>query len=299
MMSAIAIDPGFPGAGRVVRELANISDNIKYQGPFRPLDHYDSDYVLLPAWHPSYQQISHPKKVVVWTSPILQSEYTPVEFEFMQTIVKLLDEGKLYALWLGSKDWLSVMGSGRRAFYCPYPVTLPPPKMSAPQNPPLNVSLFGPLSPRKNFAVQAFAAAKAGCHVHTTDQRANSLLDTLGLRVPPYYHDWQIPPRYHDLVCSMDIGLQCSVPGSESFSYVVWDHISRGVPCLSTVEWTWDLGFPLFVTDPYNIDYLVYCINSVASWSFLPKLRRWAEEFAERRNETVKAILETELGLKC
>ena len=295
-MSATAIDPGFPGAGRVVRELANISSNVKYYSRQGPLP--ESDYLFLPAWLPDYESIRHPKKIVVWTSSIIQSEYTPVEFEYMQTIVKLLDEGKLYALWTGAKEWLSIMGTGRRAFYCTYPLTLPTAwKTDAPRNPPKDVSLFGPLSPRKNVAVQAFAAAKAGCTLHTTDEGAHSLLDSLGLRVPPVYHGWQIPSRYHDLVCSVDVGLQCSVPGAESQSYVAWDHVSRGVPCLSTVEWIDNVtawGHSLFVRYPFDVDNLVLRIQ-LAATSLPDDLRLRAEEFAKGRNKTVKATLETEL----
>lgn len=308
-MNAVALDPGFPGAGRVVRELAAISGGkVKFEGWWKEGHWFlakvypDAEFLFLPAWHPQYKDLVHEKKVIVWTSPIIQSEFAPVEFEYMRQILQLLDAGKLYAVWFGSNDWLPyVSKEGRRVFYCPYPVTFPPYcKMVPSRNPPKEVSLFGPLGPRKNAAIQAMAAQKAGCKVHITDGSAQTLLRGLG--VDYVNHGWVTPARYHDLVCSiyLDVGLQCSIPGSESFSYVTWDHISRDVPCISTVDWIESIDKSLFMRWPYDVLVIANRIKIVGDRPHVFErglLREKAERFAELRNAEVKRVLQVNLGL--
>ena len=259
-----------------------------------------ADYVFLPAWTSEYSSVLDGKlgkPVVVWTSPIIQSEYEPMEFLYLKEILRLLDKGKIYAVWFGSQDWLPIVKKeGRRVFYCPYPVTLPPYwKGDKTNNPPKEVGIFGPMGPRKNAAVQAMAAVMAGCRVHFTDP---GMADRSLLLPGDYAVDgWQIPARYHDLVLAMDVGMQCSIPGSESFSYVTWDFVSRDVPCLTTVPWILHVSGSLHIRNPYDIEDLANHIRYAADMYDRGELRTSAELFSRHLNEDVRTALFAALGL--
>ena len=299
------MDPGFPGAGRVLRELGNIS-NVKYIKPegslgWMSFTNYDNhDFVFLPAWQPGLypelmRRLKPAKIVMVWTSPPAQSEFVPIELDYLKEITHLLDAGKIHALWLGSKEWLPLLKKGnRKVFHCPYPVTLPETYESRDRiNPPEDVSLFGPLHPRKNVVTQAIAAQAAGCILHITDNSGANLINKINSNFST--HGWLPEEEYHKLIMSMDLGLQISIPGVESFSYVLWDHLSLDVPCLTSVEWA---PTELRISKPMDPQAIIYRMQSpIVTQVTNGKWRHWAEDFAKKRNSQVLDILKTELDI--
>lgn len=305
-MKALAIDPGFPGAGRVLRELAKVSPNkvVEYRSsPIKLSQVENNQIVFLPAWNPGYEQVFMKKPwkpVIVWTSPPLQSEMVPQELEYIRKIRYYLENERIYKVWFGDPNWLYLFpGWEQKAFYAPYPVTLPGKWREKPlpewPNGAKQVSLFGPLHARKNVLNQATAVALAQCFLHFTDSSAKSVLDLAG--VTYQNHGWLNDQDYEKLLLEgIDLGLQCSIPGVESFSYVAWDHISRGIPCLNSTDW-----FPFSTSRGHSVRELAYQIltiqyrvDQMGGHQFI---RKWAETFAKERNEKCLAILSKELGI--
>ena len=94
---------------------------------------------------------------------------------------------------------------------------------------------------------------------------------------------------------SMDLGLQISIPGVESFSYVLWDHLSLDVPCLTSVEWA---PTELRISNPMDPQAIIYRMQSpIVTQVTNGKWRHWAEDFAKERNTRVLDILKTELDI--
>ena len=214
----------------------------------------------------------------------------------MKTISEMLDAGKLDAIWFGSPDWLAYVRSGmkRRAFYCPYPISLPlwngKRTLTGFRT---NVSLFGPLPPRKNVGLQAMAAKLANCTLHITDDRAKGILRSVGVEFVS--HGWLPSDQYVQLLGLMDLGLQVSISGAESFSFVAWDHISRDIPCLSATDW---------VPEEMHVEpsgcWPELLAKRIITFPTYPPghWRSWAEQFAEQTNAKVKEILRKELDIR-
>ena len=304
MTEIYALDVGFPGAGRVLKELSKVFPKVHYHGPKNGLPPMEGEkpILLLPAWHTMYEEVymnkDWMKPVILWTSPPLQSEMVPQELEYLRKILYFMDTGKIHALWLGDKNWLPLIKKeGRKVFYAPYPVTLPTQRRTEMREKIENVSLFGPLHPRKNVLTQLIAAKMANVFVHVTDTRnlqANSLDSLAGATC--VFHDWLSEPEYENLLLDhIDLGLQVSVPGVESFSYVTWDHISRGIPCLTSVDWAPDELRVSNPTDPEAIFAKMFSI--VVNDKDSGYWRKYAELYAKGANEKCRETLERELEI--
>lgn len=114
----------FIGACRVLRELSNLGiADFKYLDELKlPLEGYD--VVIFAAYHPSYNLILpkvKAKKWLLWTSPILQSELTEVEIEYLQYILRNDDVERV---WLGSRGaYEALKDVSDKVFYCHPPWT--------------------------------------------------------------------------------------------------------------------------------------------------------------------------------
>jgi hypothetical protein len=104
-------------------------------------------------------------------------------------------------------------------------------------------------------------------------------------------HGWLPEIGYGKVLEQMDVGLQVSVPGVESFSFVAWDHISRGIPCLTTVPWAPEELRVKEWNDPRAIAAQVDGLGSYNPRPFAEKYARWA-------NEEVRTALRTWLGIE-
>lgn len=131
-MKAVCLDPGFPGAGRVLKELCKVFEDKAAYFDLNDITSRPHGYetLFLPAWHPSYiniiRQVNASKTCVIWTSPVLQTEFAPVELEYLEVIKSLMQQGLITHLWLGSPDWTSIINVKKGSiFHCSYPITMP------------------------------------------------------------------------------------------------------------------------------------------------------------------------------
>lgn len=145
-------------------------------------------------------------------------------------------------------------GNSKGIIYLPnyYPVEDFKPQEEKFQNDKLNIGCFGAIRPLKNQLQQAIAAIEfAGWLNKPMDFHINGSRVEMGgapilknLRqlfeqFSPTYnlieHDWN--GAYHDLVASMDLGMQVSF--SETFNIVAADFTKAGVPIVTSKEIFW------------------------------------------------------------
>ena len=242
----------YPGVTRVLKEV-----ETKGLGKYVPysqlqLDN-NIDSLMLGGWSPLYMRVFNrlpqgTKIGVLWTSPLAQTEYSPVEMDYVATIKKLLDRGTLSYVWFGSEDWLTIFEDYKgKVFYAPYPLSWREVPMVERMDG--HVGLFGPLHARKNILNQLAAVkfAEATVHLGEASLELVRFMDAMGIKYK--LHGWMEDEEYYKTVASMRMGLQVSHLGVESFSYVCFDSLLMGVPCLTSVDW----APPLLRVSPTDI----------------------------------------------
>lgn len=241
-MTTYAVLPNrsvYPGVSRVLREGEKCAMwKVGYlDAPYREMA--EGDVAVFGAWSDGYAipvRRWKCKKVLLWTSPLAQAEFE--ELRIVAHVRSLLNQGHLDAVWCGSEDMVDVFGGN--TFYAPYPLTVPDLPDPVPPTMVGHASLFCPTHPRKNIAVQLLAAKRAGLTVHLNGQ-GPAYRDLIGaLGVTHYDHGWMAEAEYWRIVASMELGLQWSHEGVESFDFVAWDHLCMNVPVVSSVPWLLD-----------------------------------------------------------
>lgn len=116
----------------------------------------------------------------------------------------------------------------------------------------LNISCFGAIRPLKNQFIQAVAAMRCANKLKTTlhfhmngnriEQKGDPILKTIkslfdGTKHKLILHPWIEHHNFLNLVKMMDIGMQVSY--SESFNIVTADHITMGVPIVTSEDINW------------------------------------------------------------
>lgn len=244
----------------------------------------DPQLIILGAWDSYYESLLNRfqcKFMVLWTSPILQTEFSSVELENFLRVRYLLEKGGVDYIWFGSEEWLSL--GLPNTFYAPYPVSLR--DIPNAEVKPREVSLFGPLDARKNILIQLIACSigKKILHINGRSPQYLAFAQSLGLDVR--VHNWMPDDEYYRLVASMELGLQISLESVESFSYVAFDHLMMDRPCLSTLDWP---GSELKVTMPYDPRLIAWRMSQIPSYS-KGWWRRRAEQVAEERTSAFKS----------
>ena len=248
---------------------------------------------MLGGWSPLYFRVFNrlPKGAsvgVLWTSPLAQTEYSPVEMEYIATIKKLLDRGTLSYVWFGSEDWLTIFDNDK-AFFAPYPVSSR--EIPNVQRMDGHVGLFGPLHPRKNILNQLAAVrfAEATVHLGEASQELVAFMDAMGIKYK--LHGWMEEEEYYRTVASMRMGLQVSHAGVESFSFVAFDSMLMGVPCLTSVDW----APPKMRVPPTDIKEMATLIRFGWGEDYDPypqeQLRKDLTIFIEGRNKAFSEVI--------
>ena len=232
------ISPNFPGVSRVFKELQKLglSTHIEITGNEFKLPP-ETDILILGAWIPEYvqilEQVDFDNIGILWTSTIAQSEMSGIEISYINQIYDLLENGHIEFVWFGDKSWLSMFDLDG-AFYIPYPITLSEKIDVEKDKNTNNISLFCPSHPRKNIINQLIAVKKA--------QEKNFITLNTNNLTPEYEKfarklelncnsfQWLEQEEYLNKVASMDLGLQVSHVGVESFNYVVIDHMCQNIP---------------------------------------------------------------------
>jgi hypothetical protein len=189
VVQAVAFDPGYPGAGRVLRELSKVFPSVSYFGQGTNFIPSHEPFLFLPAWNPGYSALLKgitSKVVIVWTSPLLQTEMVPQELEYVAEIRRFLDLGKIHAVWCGHPNTVDLFKG--KGFHAPYPVALPPEKRGRIVPPIIRLSLFGPMHPRKNVLAQAmaFRMLMMGKQLLTSTSRTARLFPSWQQRAYPW-----------------------------------------------------------------------------------------------------------------
>lgn len=277
----VTFSTGFPGVSRVFKEMERIGFSVHNPNPLPN----DPDLIILGAWDPYYENLLHrfPKSrfMVLWTSPILQTEFSSLETEHFLRVRNLLIKKRIEYIWFGEEQWLSL--NLPNSFYAPYPVTLR--DIPTVDLQPGHVSLFGPLAPRKNVLTQLIACSIANkiVHINTRDPQYLQFAESLGLGLQ--FHNWMKDEEYYYLVASMEVGLQVSIPNVESFSFITLDHVMMDRPCLSTLDWP---GTELKIIDHQDPRLIAWRMSTIPNYG-KGWWRRIAEKVAEERTSAFKS----------
>jgi glycosyltransferase involved in cell wall biosynthesis len=208
------------------------------------------DLLVLSSWHPSYEPLlAAPVRIVGrWHSPLLQAELG-AEAEQLGRLLELRASGRIEALAFNDPEAARVFGG----------VHLPDVLADAPAVAPwaldgVNITLLGEPYPRKNIVVQvaAFAAAAGPdwtLHLAGRAERYRrwlELLDVVFVDHGRLEHDALLA-----LVAGCDAGLAATL--SESYGYVVAEHLQLGVPVVTSAAVPCADTGALSVTDPGSV----------------------------------------------
>lgn len=138
----------------------------------------------------------------------------------------------------------------------------------------INISCFGAIRPLKNHMTQAVAAIRFADAIGKTlrfhingnrvEGNGNNVLKNLRsmfshLEHELVEHQWMPHDQFIKIVAKMDIAMQASY--TETYNIVAADHVSQGVPVVSTTEIEWN--DPDFYCDPNSSDDMVRALAKV------------------------------------
>ena len=140
----------------------------------------------------------------------------------------------------------------------------------------IDISCFGAIRPLKNHLLQAICAVEFAesldrkCRFHINSGRIEMKGEPILNNLKGMFqhladkghelisHTWVPRDEFLEICASMDIGMQASI--SETFNIVAADHISQGVPVVTSREMPWAVGW--------------FCANPVERTDILKKLKR-------------------------
>jgi glycosyltransferase involved in cell wall biosynthesis len=246
---------GFPGANRYLRELARATGLARHLVTTEEpgsretafyvglLEDLAPELVLFGSWHRSYEPIADAackkgvRVGVLWTSSPIQTDIGGET----AVLARVLADDRVSLLLTLIRE-LEGLGSRARTTFA----RLPPLLAASKGRPPARVSRAGPPvvsffcppaeAQRKNAlaSLLALARLRRPCLLLlnglTARDEYRAILETLGID----YEDrgWMTDAEYAVALRSVDVGLQVSL--SESFGYVVADHLLAGTPVLVT-----------------------------------------------------------------
>ena len=235
----VTIDVGFPALGRIFTEMERLGISRNFDRQLDTASLPFIDVVIIGAWWPEATLVAstlrdrYKKRVwVLWASPLLQAELSVAEIDYLPWIKRLIKEETIEYVLTGSQEMVEYFGE--RSRFIKYPLSMKPlPRIDAQMG---HAGLFGPIHYRKNILHQLMALSKDfTIHTGPIDGAYKNFAQSLGVRL--IEHPWLPEEEFYKLVASMEFGLQCSVPGVESFSYTVYDFLQMDRPVISTVEW--------------------------------------------------------------
>jgi hypothetical protein len=268
---------------RIESKVVIVKDNNEID---KEVTEYDADIVIIEAlWVvPSKFEVLtalHPK--VKWVIrlhselPFIANEgvtfdwvYQYLQFKNVSVGVNSKRMEREMEFYLKTTTDISPVKAVRKVIYLPnyYPENFKSKEMDKTKNT-IDISCFGAIRPLKNHLIQAFAAImfaekvgkKLNFHINTQriEQRGESVLRNLRSLFESYAgkhtlieHEWYAKDEFLQTCRLMDIGMQCSL--SETFNLVTADHISQGIPVVTSSEIQWvDQNFQADPTDSRSI----------------------------------------------
>ena len=248
--SLISIFPDYQRIGKKVRGMRGLLKRIASLTISKSLFNYDN--IVIGSWKPYYLTIIgklNKKGIspsILWCSTLGQTEMTwMIELSALNTILKLLAEGKIRHLFVPEKPFES-LSHIPHVKYLPHPIRL----RSLEEHRTANTSglkrlagnncdLFMKARPGKNVLQQMLAQrfAKTEYTLHTNIRNKEILGIAEKLRLSFTHHSWLPDNHYYDLISQMDLSLQ--VTWTESFNYAVCERFLLGVPVLVSRELFW------------------------------------------------------------
>jgi hypothetical protein len=204
----------------------------------------ECELLLLSGWDARYESILARRSgatVARWHSSLLQTELSAELWKIVR-LIELLDEQAIAAI--AASD-LALVDALKREGAVWLPEVLDEHEYADVRPAPLagtNVSLFGDAHHRKSLLAQAVAFDRARqaagsdawmLHLNGQTARIPELAGWLALTGVPYVdHGFLDRSAYLELVSGMSAGLAASL--SESYGYVVADHLLLGVPVVTS-----------------------------------------------------------------
>jgi glycosyltransferase involved in cell wall biosynthesis len=233
---------GFPGTDRALRELSLTCGLTRHltipAGADEPAIEFLIDvvreqqprWVIFGSWNPVYERFMRSlscRFAVYWTSSPGQVEIS----EEAETLARLLQDKRV-----GARLFLSEpLAAGLAGQHLPATLaqTTPMPRVS--ESPP-GLSLFCSPSEyrRKNVlnVLLGLAEVRQPYRLHVNGMGSHPLYCGLLEGIAHVDHGWMTSEQYRSVMAGIDLGLQVSF--SESFSYVVAEHIAQGVPVVAS-----------------------------------------------------------------
>jgi len=288
-MKLLGIGPhGFPGASRVLRDLAGLGlADFTYLEDLRfPVD---TDLCILAAWAPAYHLILDklPCTFVLWTSPLTQAELSDPELDYLSFIMR---SDKVERVWC-ERSLAEVLGG--KAFWLPFPVDVERVQKYKQSGERSGVGLFVPSRGYKNIASQLAAVKLLQnrdpsllLHTNVMDTKYRRLISMLNIQAE--FYPWLPEEEYYRLLGSLRLILHVSL--SESWAYGVSDAMLLGTVCLVSraIDWV-DPSLGLTVENPDNPIEIAEKMNYALG---VPRLSKQVEEY------TVKVVRENNHKLK-
>ena len=156
----------FPGVSRLFDEtIAVVGGEHIYLKDIRAVN--SNDTVIFGAWSPNEYSIAirrckAKKKLIEFSSPLLQRDLSGIETEYLLTILQLLDKRVIDGLWVVDEGNYKVLKDKEGVFYTPHPFSAEKlKKYRMEEKDKEGVNLFTIFHPRKNVLVQLSGAKLA------------------------------------------------------------------------------------------------------------------------------------------
>jgi len=226
----------FPGVSRLFDETISVvgGEHIYLRDLHKVTK---EDIVIFGAWHSQYstaiRRCKAKKKIIEFSSPLLQQDLSGVESEYLLTILQLLDKKVIDGLWVVDEGNYKVLKDKEGVFYTPHPFSLERlKKYQMKEKDKEGVTLFTIFHPRKNVLAQ-LAGAKLAQEENAFMLFTNgmpSMYQQFANLIGLNFYDWGFLPQtdYFSWLASSRLLLQATL--SEAFCYVAAQGLGLGVP---------------------------------------------------------------------
>ena len=300
----------FPGVSRLFDEtISAVGGEHIYLSDLHKVA--KEDIVIFGAWHPQYstaiRRCKAKKKLIEFSSPLLQQDLSGVESEYLLTILQLLDKGVIDGLWVVDEGNYKVLKDKEGVFYTPHPFSVERlKKYRMKEKDKEGVNLFTIFHPRKNVLTQLAGATLAqeeyGFMLFTNGMPSmyQQFANSIGLN----FYDWGFLPQTDYFSWLSSARLSLNVFLSEAFAYTCAEALSFGVPVLMSPVVAKNMGMDegeLIVNDISSAEEISSLISHVLSLGgesygeLCESCTKAIEHTAQKNNEDVK---ETFLNLQ-
>jgi glycosyltransferase involved in cell wall biosynthesis len=284
-------------------------------GPVKMVKEQKYDVIILGGFDDNIKLLAmnaspRAKKVVMWCSPIVQSEISE-EISRLLEVLNLANSGVLDYIGIPvGTDASALKNINSKVIHLPIYMNvdeLLKHKTSFVKNNKFNISMFSAPNPRKNIIAQMLAIApfkdKINLHVNFALNPNNRFYLEYGRMLfgsSFINHQWMDREGYLKKIQEMDLCMQVSL--SESFNYVGAEHMAFGIPVIvsKSIPFSVDMeNFGLVVSDHQNIEEIRSKVSNVMSMDNKNKIsgicnqiiRHYCDKSKEKLAESIDNII--------